>query len=323
MISRRNFGLALSSQLLLFGLGLGVLTSLKSPAPARLRVVTTVPDLADIARAIGGPDVKVHSICRGKENLHAASPRPSDLIALSKADLFIQLGLSAETTWLPSLLNRARNRTIASGAEGFVNASRDWQAIQIPDQMTRSLGDIHPQGNPHFNLDPRAGAHMAAKILEGFVRIDPAGEAEYKKRLDTWLKSVDEARERWAEIGAQFKGKRVVIYHMEFNYFAEHYGIEIVGSLEPRPGIPPTPNHLAKLIKTMQDEKIEVLLTAPWSNNRFVKDVAKKTGARVILLPTMVEEDIVGGWIGMMDVLHERLAQAFGIQLPETAEERE
>ncbi len=296
-------------------LAASLLPAQAAPRGEKLRAVVTVPDLGDLVRVIGGDQVEIHTICRGKENLHYVSPRPSDLIALSRADLFCQLGLSAEATWLPSLINRARNPKISSGASGFVNVSEGWEAIQVPAVLSRSLGDVHPQGNPHFNLHPLAGRHMARQVCAGLVRVDGAHQAEYEQRLQAYEKLLDRAEARWAAVGARFRGKRVVEYHQEFNYLEQYYGIVLDGALEPKPGTPPTPKHLAELVGLMRAEGTNVILTAAWSNNSFVEDVAKKADAKAVELPNMVEEK--GTWVAMMDEIHLRLARAFGVEADE------
>jgi zinc/manganese transport system substrate-binding protein len=279
-----------------------------------LKVVTTLPDLADIAREVGGELVDVQSICRGKENLHAVTPRPSHLVALSRADVFVQFGLGLEATWLPGLLQNARNAKIVAGEPGFIDASVGWDAIQIPTDLSRKGGDVHPLGNPHANMDPRAGKHMADRILKGFVAVDPGSKEVFERNHAGYLARLERAGERWARIDAAIRGEPVVSYHKEFDYLMEAHGLEGVGTVEVKPGIPPTPAHVAKLIETMKTREVRVILTASWSNNRQVKTIAERTGATVVELPHMV-----GGapgadsWVEMMDVVHERLATAFGV----------
>lgn len=287
--------------------------TLPAPAarPERLRVLTTIPDLADLAREIGGERIEVDSITRGKENLHAVVARPSHLVAMSRADLFIEVGLSLEIAFVPSLLEGARNERIRPGAPGFVNVSEGWSALDVPRELTRKAGDVHPQGNPHMNLDPRAGRHMAQRIFEGLVRVDPQGAEAYRARLDAYLAKLSQAEARWAEQAAAWKGRKIVVYHQEFNYLAALTGIEIVGTLETKPGIPPTPNHLAALIERMKAQDCRTVVTASWSRNKDVERVAEAAGARVVELPNQC-----GGlpesasWIGMMDLIHARISAA-------------
>jgi ABC-type Zn uptake system ZnuABC Zn-binding protein ZnuA len=255
----------------------------------------------------------VQSICKGKENAHAVVARPSHLVALSKADLFVEIGLSLEVSFVPGLLEAARNPRIDPSRPGFVNVSMGWEAIQVPTNLSRIAGDVHPQGNPHMNLDPRAGEFIADRILAALVAVDPGGESTYRTRHADYVKRVQAAKARWDAMGAGWKGKRIVVYHQEYDYMAAYHGMEVTGKIEPKPGIPPTPNHVAELISTMKRDQTAAVLTAIWSNNDTVRRIAEMTGARVVEVPNMC-----GGlpgtdtWIGMMDVLHQRLAEALG-----------
>jgi zinc/manganese transport system substrate-binding protein len=277
----------------------------------KLKVVATIPDLADLARAIGGERVVVTSICHGRENVHSVRPAPSDLVALSRADVLVQLGLALESTWLPGLLQAARNEKIQPGQPGFVNASEGWEAIQVPSDLSRQGGDLHPFGNPHMNLDPRAGRHIAGSILACLVAVAPGSRAEFEANHAAYLERLTEAEARWQAIGARLAGTKVVTYHQEFDYLAELYGIEIAGTVELKPGIPPTATHLVRLQETMKAGNVRVVLTAAWSNNKHAKSVAQKVGGRVLEVPTLV-----GGapgadsWIAMQDLIHERLLEA-------------
>lgn len=283
-------------------------------APAEtLRVVTTLPDLADIAGEIGGERVSVQSLYKGKENTHALSLKPSHIVAVSKADLFIQVGLSLEVSFVPALLQGARNERIQPGARGFVSMSEGWQALDVPAEVSRKAGDVHPHGNPHMNIDPRAGEFMADRILAGLVAVDQAGESSYRARHADYVERVRAAKARWDALGKTWQGKKVVVYHQEYDYLIASYDLRLLGKIEPKPGIPPTPNHVAELISTMKREHAAAILTAIWSNNATVERIAEKTGAKVVELPNMC-----GGlagtetWIGLMDVLHQRLAGALG-----------
>ncbi len=287
--------------------------ALSASAADKLKVVATLPDLADIVREIGGERVDVSTIARGTENLHHVQTRPSHLVAMNKADLFVQIGLSLETAFVPGLLEASRNPRIQPGQPGFVNTSAGWQALDVPGALDRKNGDVHPQGNPHMNLDPRGGRQMADAILAGLVAVDPGSKAEYEKRHAAYTAKLDEARARWAELGKAWKGRKIVVYHKEYDYLAATYGLEIVGSIESNPGIPPTPNSLAELIAKMKQASDVVILTATWSNNRDVSEVASRANAKVVELPNQCGGGAgTESWIAMMDTLHKRLAEAFG-----------
>jgi zinc/manganese transport system substrate-binding protein len=302
-------------RLLALLLGLAAIAAFAAPARAgdKLRVVATIPDLADIGHEIGGDRVQVTALTKGRENLHFVAARPSHLVALSRADALVQVGLSLESGFLPGLLENANNPKIRPGQPGFINTSVGWQAIDVPTVLTRKDGDVHPDGNPHLNLDPRGGRQIAGRILAGFVACDPSGKSAYDARAAEYGKKLDDAEARWADAAKGWKGKKIVVYHKEYDYLAARYGLEIVGTLETKPGIPPTPGHLAELVAKMKSAGDVVILTAPWSNGGEVEQVAKATGAQVVELPNQCGG--IGGtdtWIEMMDSIHDRLGRAFG-----------
>ena len=277
-----------------------------------LSVVATVPDLADIARAIGGDRVDVTSITKGTMNMHAVPLKPSTLIAVNRADLFLQMGLSLEHAYVPGLLQRAKNARIQPGKPGFVNCSEGWKPLDVPESLSRIRGtDLHPLGNPHFNLDPRGGKHIADRILEALLRVDPDGADDHRARHARWSEGYEASFLRWKELGERLRGQKVVAYHRDFTYFLRFHGIELVGTLEAKPGVPPTPNGLLGLINRMQDENVSVILTARWSNNKTVRFVAEKTAAVIVEAPIMVG-GVPGAdtWLTMMDSLHESVAKA-------------
>jgi len=299
----------ITRRLVLFVLAAGsFLAPVAARPPDRLRVLTSIPDLADLVRAIGGERVEVDSITRGKENLHAVVARPSHLVAMSKADLFVEVGLSLEVAFVPGLLEGARNAKVKPGAPGFVNVSEGWEALDVPLELSRKAGDVHPQGNPHLNLDPRAGRHMAQRIAAGLARVDPGNAAVYEAGLAAYLARLAPAEERWRAASAGWKGRKVVVYHQEYNYLAAQTGLEIVGTLETKPGIPPTPNHLAELIARMKAEGCTTILTAGWSKTKDVERLAEAAGARVVELPNQCGgSEACATWIGMMDQIHARV----------------
>lgn len=276
-----------------------------------VRVVATIPDLADIAARIGGDRVRVDCLAEGTMNIHAVPLRPSALVQTSKADLFLEMGLSLEHAFVPGLLMAARNHAIEPGQPGFVNCSQGWQAIDVPATIDRGISaDIHPEGNPHFNLDPRAGRHLAARVLAGLVRVDPGGREAYEARHAAYVAELEEAEQRWAKLAEGLAGKQVAAYHSDFDYFARAVGLRIAARIEPKPGVPPAPRDLAQTIDLMQREGVALIVTAKWSNGKSVRFVAEHTGARVLEIPVMVG-GVQGAdtWIGMMDFLHAELAR--------------
>ena len=284
--------------------------------PDRLRVVATIPDLGTLAEEIGGEHVQVRSLSKGTENLHSVHVRPSMLIALSKAELFLQMGLSMEAAWLPELMIKAKNRRIQPGEPGFQNCSVGWEAIGVPKVLSRKEGDVHPEGNPHFNLDPAGGPHLAAKVHGALVRVDPANREAYDRNYEAWKKRLAEYQKRWKPIAEALADEKVVVYHTEYDYLARRLGMEVTASIEPKPGIPPSPGDVARVVKKMKADGVKVILTAAWSNNRQIADIARKTGARVVELPNQVNgASWATDWISLMDGLHGRLAEAFELEL--------
>jgi len=301
---------------------LALLVALATPARAaaasdRLRVVTTLHDLADITRRIGGDRVDVTSLTKGRENLHHVVARPSHLVALSRADMLVQIGLSLEMGFLPGLLENANNAKIRPGMPGFVNVSVGWDPLNVPTVVSRKDGDIHPDGNPHVNLDPRGGRHMAARILAGLIAVDPASKSAYEARAAEYGQELDRAEARWDAAAKSWSGRKIVVYHMEYDYLARRYALEIVGTVESKPGIPPTPGHVARLVEKMRAAGTVVVLTAPWSNSGEVERIAEATSAQVVELPNQCG-GIAGtdSWIAMLDLVHDRLARAFGTAAP-------
>ncbi len=298
---------------LLLLVGLAAPVEDAKPASGKpLRVVATIPDLADITREIGGERVEVSCLARGTQNIHAVNLQPSHLVAMRRADVFIEVGLSLEHAFVPGILMSSRNRKIEPGLPGFIQCSTGWEAINVPPQVDRGIAaDVHPMGNPHMNLDPRAGRFFAERILEGLSAVEPASREYFVQRHGDYVRRLAVAEERWSKLGARLKGKKVVTYHRDMVYFARAYGIEVVDNVEPQPGVPPTARDLAETIKIMKQEGVGVVLSAKWSNNQNTRFVAEKAGARVVEVPLMV-----GGvsrtetWIGMMDFLHEELVNA-------------
>ena len=283
----------------------------------KIEVVATLPDLADLARAIGGERVNVKTLARPGQNLHAVRVKPSHLVALSKADLFLQVGLSLEHAWVPGLLRTSRNRGVFPGTDGFVSAGDGYEMIEVPVRLDRAISaDVHPAGNPHINISLGGGPHMAERIRDGLIRVDPKGEKAYRAGFTRWMSEYRVARARWDIISAEVAKAKAsaCLYHQEFDYLLGEMGISIATFLEPRPGLPPTPSHLAEVIEIVKYRKIPVILTAPWSNNKNCRRVAELTGTPILELPVMVGGDAEHStWIQMVDRSVSRIAAAYGV----------
>jgi ABC-type Zn uptake system ZnuABC Zn-binding protein ZnuA len=256
-------------------------------ADEEIFVVTTIPDLADMAKAVGGDLVKVKSIAKGTEDMHMIPVKPSYLLLLNRADVLIELGLDNEHAWLPGLLYSCRNDKIQPGAPGFVNCSDGILVLEKPGQVDRSKGEIHPWGNPHYNLDPTNGRQMVITVCKGLCRAYPDHAARFRANMKAYLERLDVKLKEWEAMAEPLRGARVVTYHRSWSYLIRHYGMEVVGEIEPYPGIPPTPGHLAQLIRKIEREGADVIIRAPYFSDRYPELIRRKTGVPVVVLPNM------------------------------------
>lgn len=258
-----------------------------STLQAQVQVVTTLPDLASITRHVGGENVDVFSIAKGYQNPHFVDPKPSFIVRLSRADMFVQVGLDLEIGWAPSLLESSRNSSIQRGSRGYVDASEGIELKQVPDQVSREEGDIHIYGNPHYWLDPIRGKQVAENIYNTLVELDPDNEQAYTRNLEAFKQRIDEKMAEWQSMIEPYKGNEIIAYHNEWVYFEERFGLEIAGFLEPKPGIPPTPSQLVKVIDLMKNRNIKIIINSPYFSNDSPEVVARNTDARIVQLATM------------------------------------
>jgi len=255
----------------------------------QVRVITTTPELADMAKQIGKELVQVESLTRGVEFMHAVPVKPSFVPKLNRADILIEMGLDLEISWLPALMEVANNSKILPGQAGNIDCSVGIQVLEVPRSVDRSEGDVHPKGNPHYNLDPLSGRIMARNIANGLSRNYPQHKPVFEKNLNAYLNELDKAIARWQAMAMPLKGVKIVTYHVEWSYFANRFGLQQVGMIEVKPGIEPTPNHLISLTQKMQQEKAQVIIYGPQSD-RYPRQLASQTGATVVRL-----QSIAGG----------------------------
>ncbi len=265
-----------------------VLAASHGRAADKLKVVTTIPDLADMTRQIGGDAVDVTSLATGVEDIHAVPMKPSFAVTLNRADAVVLMGLEAEHAFLPALLEAARNPKIQRDTPGYIDCSVYITPLDVPTRIDRSLGDIHPMGNPHYNLDPVMGKDAARAIADGLARLQPENRATFQKNLDAFQAKLDEAIARWEKEAAPLKGKKLVSYHPDLLYFAERFGMEPVGTIEIRAGVDPTPGHIAELEDTMRRQKVDIVVRELHYPAGLADTVAKQTGAKLVELPVMV-----------------------------------
>ncbi len=281
-----------------------------------LRVVTTQPDLAFLAETIGGDDVDAYSLTKGTEDLHLLGTRPSMLVRLSRADALIELGLDAEHAWLPALLQRARNRRIRPGGPGFLNCSARIRVLRKPKGRTRGSGpDLHPRGNPHYNLDPENVRLMARLIRDHFARLNPSGAARYKKSCAGFEKRLDARMKAWNEKLRPLRGAAFIEHHDAWTYFAHRFGLRIVARLEPAPGLAPTPSHLARVIGIGRREHVGLVVARP-ANADVAEKVARAIGGKTAILPlSSTKKGRYKGYFHYMDQVVD--AFAAGLKKPE------
>ncbi len=252
------------------------------PAAAALKVVATTSEYGALAAAIGGDRVTVTTIAKPTEDPHFVDARPSQIVAMSRADVLIEGGAELEIGWLPPLLEGARNSKILSGAPGRVVASEGVQLLDIPQTADRSQGDTHLAGNPHFMLDPENAKIVAAHLARAFAGLDAAGTASYQANLAALTAAIDAKMKEWSAALAPYKGRQIVTYHPTWRYFCRRFGLEANLFLEPKPGIPPSPPHLAEVIAKMAAQNIRVLLVEPYQPRKTAESVAAHNGALVV-----------------------------------------
>lgn len=253
-----------------------------TPPARKLSVVATTPDLAALATAIGGDVVDVKALAKPTEDPHFVDAKPSHIVTLNRADVLIEGGAELELGWLPPLLESARNDKVAAGAPGRIPASQGIRLLEVPTSFDRSRGDVHALGNPHFLLDPVNARLIAGQIADHFALVDPANAAVFKANLKTFGAALDAKLAGWQKQLEPYRGAKIVTYHNDFVYLAERFNLVVVETLEPKPGIAPSPAHLAKVISTMKAENARVILVQPFQNRRTAQTVARQTGAQVL-----------------------------------------
>jgi zinc/manganese transport system substrate-binding protein len=258
-------------------------------AQAKLNVVTTLPDFGSIAESIGGDKIKVTSIARGAEDPHFVDARPSFIRVLNQADVLIEGGADLEIGWLPPLVNGARNKKIVGDAPGHVILSRGLTLLGVPNApVDRSQGDVHPGGNPHYWLDPANAKPMAARLAEVFSQLDAANASHYAANLKQFNTALDAKLVAWTKQLEPFKGTKVVTYHKSFDYLLKRFGFELAGTLEPRPGLEPSPTHISGLIPRMKSEGVKLVIIETFRPRRTPERVANDAGAKLLVLPSSV-----------------------------------
>lgn len=281
-----------------------------SSALATINVVATTQDLAALADAVGGADIATTYIARGDLDPHFIDAKPSFMLKLANADLVLSIGAELEVGWLPSLLTGARNTKIVTGATGNLDLSGSVVKIDLPTgSIDRSRGDLHAAGNPHYWLDPENGRRIAKAIAARLSLIDPGNTADYTRNLATFESQLTAKETTWAAKMAPLKGTSVIGYHSTFNYFCAVYGLKIIGFVEPKPGIPPSPTHTLELGQLGKAAAVKWIFVEPYKNPKDAGPIAGMTGAKVLSMPTSVGAEAgIKSYLDLFDTLVARVA---------------
>jgi zinc/manganese transport system substrate-binding protein len=282
-------------------------------AAGKTLIITATTDLAAVVQEIGGDRVEVESIARGYQDPHFVEAKPSFLLKLRKADLLVVVGLELEIGWLPPLIQQSGNPRIQIGAPGYFDASRFAKILEIPTgAVTRAEGDVHPQGNPHYWLDPENGLRVAKGVQTKLSEMRPADAGYFAERYASFEQRIKQAEQRWQDQMKPYAGRKIVTYHRSWPNFAGHFHLDVAGYVEPRAGIPPSPAHLVELIAMMKRENVKVILVEPYFDLKTPQSVAQQTGAQVVvLLPSVGGEKEITDYFKLFDYDIAKLKQAF------------
>ena len=292
-----------------------VALSISSPAMSRLNVVASTPDLAAIAKEVGGDHVAVKSLSSPDQNPHYVDPRPNLVVSLARADMLLANGVELEIGWLPPLQINARNAAIQTSGPGYFDASHHVRLMEVPKKVDRSMGDIHPGGNPHYLFDPRAAAKVATALAEHLATLAPDNANDFRANgrrfAGELVKLGEEQSKRFQALGEE--KLKVVTYHRSLVYLLDCLGIQRPINVEPKPGVAPSPGHVARVLTTMRSQKIGTILQERFYPTKTSDTLARMANAKVVMLPGGA--DFEGGQsytehiLNMVEVIHAALAQ--------------
>jgi zinc/manganese transport system substrate-binding protein len=302
-----------SSFLAVVALLVAALLAPSSAEAKKLKVITTLTDLASLTQEVGGDKIDVEALAKGYQDPHFVEPKPSFLLKLRNADLLISVGLDLEIGWLPPLITQSGNGKIQPGGQGYLDASQFAEIREIPQgKLTRAEGDVHPLGNPHYWLDPDNGRRIAKGIAAKLSEMDPENIAYYQQREKDFEKRLAEAELKWGTQMAPYRGRKIVTYHRSWPNFAKHFGLDVVGYIEPRPGIPPTPSHTIELVNLMKRENIKIQLIEPYFDLKTPNSIASMTGGKVVqIMPSVGGKPEITDYFKLFDYDIGILTQAF------------
>jgi zinc/manganese transport system substrate-binding protein len=287
-----------------------------SAAASPLHVVTTTPDIASIVREVGGDLVEVEAIARGYQDPHYVAAKPSYMRRVNRADLLVYTGLQLEIGWLPLLVQGARNPNITPGSRGDLDASPGIEVLEVPvGELSRAMGDIHPEGNPHYMLDPRNAGIVAGTVRDRLAKLAPGDAAVFDRNLEAFRTRLAGKIAEWEEQARPLQGRKAVAYHKQWEYLANWLGLEILDYVEEKPGIPPGPRHLAHLEELIPAEGVKVILCANFADTGPAEAVAERTGTELLALPASVGgEEGTDTYLGLLDHLVSKLVEAYGVE---------
>lgn len=263
---------------------------LSAAAQKKITVVSSTADMADFARQIGGDRVETYAIFDGKYDIHFFEPRPSQVMKLRRADMLIVAGLDGDP-WIRSLIDAARNPKIRFGKPGYVDPAVGVTAIQVPSgRIDGAMGDVHPYGNPHFWFSLKNVRIALNNVYEGLCRVSPTDKELFTRRMDRYLEEIESTYRQLHARMDPFRGTKVVEYHQSWEYFCYEFGMEIVATLEPNAGIPPSPAHLSDVVDTVKSVKTKLMFAEPYYPERPIRFVVNQTGVKVVRLPLYVGE---------------------------------
>lgn len=258
-------------------------------AATGINIITSTQDLAAIAKEIGGDKVSAESLAKGYQDPHFVEAKPSFVLKLHSADLLIVVGRELEIGWLPPLITQSRNSKIQPGGSGYLDASQTVKILDIPTgQITRAMGDVHPMGNPHYWLDPSNGRRIAQEVQNKLTEMDRANAAYYAQRYADFDRRLTEAEKRWKAALAPYRGLKMVTYHRSWPNFADEFGLDVIGYVEPKPGIPPSPGHTLELQQEMKGQNVKIILVEPYFDLKTPNAIARDTGAKVLVMTPSV-----------------------------------
>jgi zinc/manganese transport system substrate-binding protein len=279
----------MNKKFLFVAASLAAAMSIPTGASAGIKVITATQDLAALVTEVGGDKVSVESLARGYQDPHFVEAKPSFVFKLNSADLLVVVGRELEIGWLPPLITQSRNAKLQPGGTGYLDASLSARILDMPTgQITRAMGDVHPSGNPHYWLDPANGRRIAKAIQDKLTELSRGDAAYFAQRFADFDRRLGQAEGRWKAALAPYKGTKIVTYHRSWPNFAEAFGLDVVGYVEPKPGVPPSPSHTLELMQQIKAQGVKLILVEPYFDLKTPNAIARDTGAKVLVMTPSV-----------------------------------